>query len=59
MEALEELNPEQHGGRISYVIGGIYTLPVRNRGPSEKVPASVGEQGQEGEQQQASSRALL
>lgn len=42
MEALEELYPEQHEGRVSYVIGGIYTLPVKNRGAPQKVAASVG-----------------
>lgn len=50
MEALEELHPERHEGRISYAMGGIYTLPVKNRGAAEG-SSFCGEAA--GEQQQA------
>lgn len=48
--------PERLEGRISCVIGGIYTLPVKNRGPRRRYQllwGSGGRRGESGKQQRA------
>lgn len=42
-EALEELHPEQHKGRISYVIGWIYTFHVKYKGGPSQGTSFCGE----------------